>query len=426
MPARSAKSFASWTFLGLVCLSGACATEEPCAQGPEVWTGASRPAHICGDLVIEGRTSEELRSLAELETIDGSLFVFENPALSELPEFSHLRRIGGSLAISDNAALVAIGGFPALEELAGELYVAENPQLLTFELGGSISAAEALFIAANSRLTVFGGMSRLTQISGDVRFVGNDSLLEIDLPGLAEVGGSFTLADNDALDNVTFPSLRTIGGPWSVADNKSLASLTGFGSLEHAGATRIEGNASLAQIAWTGAFASISVRIENNLALRRISAAETVPLRGSLHVRYNPELELLDGFAGVKELGSLVLETNERLREVAAFRGLQTVSELKVLANPALEGPPDWFPALTEVEDLWIFGNASLPAATVDALIAHVTSANEPRVGDNQDQDTALEPCPWPADKICDADSGWYGPGTGLCASDPEDCENLP
>lgn len=109
---------------------------------------------------------------------------------------------------------------------------------------------------------------------------------------------------------------------------------------------------------------------------------------------------------------------------VKGLSGLTSVAtELRITRNPLLTGPPGWFPSLTSAVDVWIFGNPALPPVEVDALLAHATIAGTIRVGDNQGQDTALDPCPWPNDRVCDAESDTEL-STELCVDDPEDCDD--
>lgn len=85
------------------------------------------------------------------------------------------------------------------------------------------------------------------------------------------------------------------------------------------------------------------------------------------------------------------------------------------------------FPALARTGDLWVLGNAALDPAVAAALAAHVEASGSQKVGDNGGQETALDPCPWPEDHVCDEPGSFdQGVHTGLCSADSADCASGP
>ncbi|MCY1055489.1 hypothetical protein [Nannocystis sp. SCPEA4] len=381
--------------------------------------------HLCGDLIISGRELAELENVAEVETIEGSLLVHDNPGLLELPEFPALTNIGGSISISGNAELVAVRGFPALSTLGGEIYVTENPELREFTLGEGVSSVDSLFFAVDPQLTKLDGVSALVRVENDFRFIDNAGATEVTFPALAEVGGDLFITNNLSLRRAEFPALFSVGARWTIADNASLETLSGFSMLERLAAATIARNDALTEIALTTAFAAQSIEISENAKLGRIVGAPGVRLRdwANLRVRENPELIEFAGFDAVETLGELLVTENDVLRDITGLRGLMRVgAAMTIVDNAGFEGSSEWFPALAAAEDVWIFGNPSLLPTIVDALLARVEVDGVPRVGDNKGEDTMLDPCPWAEDGRCDAEWGQYGPGTGLCAADLADC----
>lgn len=410
--------FATGLFLG-------CGSEEQsCIDGADVWAAPpSGPFCVDGDLIVRDRHPDELDVLEWVEEITGSLIIYENPGLMELPAFPALTGLGGSLSISANEALTVIRGFPALELLSGELYVANNPSLLQFELGPAVTAVDSVFFAANPSLTEIGGLSSLTRVFHGFRVMENPDLPALALPALAEVGGDFELSGAPALQSAEFPSLRSVQR-WAIVGT-ALPSLSGFSALDKASIAEIRDNDALKEIQWVAADVSwVGLYIYNNSRLERIVGATSAQRIEHIDIGANPALVAIEGFAALEEIDVLAISGNERLESIASFAALERVGYFSITRNPALSGPPTWFPALTTIAgDLSIYGNTSLPPTTVDKLLARVTVGGNARTGDNQGEDTALDPCPWPQDGVCDGDSSWQGIATGLCAADPEDCD---
>jgi len=392
-----------------------------CIQADEVWN-ASFDGPICieGDLVVTGRRSEDLSFIEQVEAIEGSLWVHDNPDLTVLPRWPSLVRIDGALSISENPVLAVVQGFPALQELGGELYVAENPALLELALATKLPAVGSLFLAINSSLVEFHGLPALTQVKGDIRIAFNQSLATMSLPALVSVGGDFFLTANSALQTADFSRLRSTQR-WTIEDNAALTSLSGFGALERITVAVVENNDALTQISWTAADVS-RLFIASNAELAGVFASSSA-LPDHIFIEHNPELLALSGFSGVEVLEALRVDGNDRLAEISALGGLTRVGMLQVTRNSALVGPVEWFPRLEETTgDVWIFGNPGLDPAAVENLLARISVAGTTRVGDNSGEDTVFEPCPWPEDGICDAALGIRGRGTELCLTDPEDC----
>ncbi len=401
----------------------ACGSNPPCIDGAAVWDSPpTGPFCVRDDLLIAGRTQDELRTLDELEEIEGSLYIEGNPELSVLPALPALVRIGGSLAISNNAKLTHVYSFSALEQLGGGVYVGENPNLAAFEFSERLTTIGSLFFALNPRLVELrGGLHR---VEGNFGVAENTMLNVLEMPMLTEVVGNFHVTANPALRVLDFPILKIVAGGWEISENNALETLAGFPKLLDAVEARITANGALRELVLTSPFGTSLLIISENERLERIEGAGDVRLTDKtlVFVTSNPTLQSIEGFSGVAALESLAIQNNKGLRKISGFTALSRItSDLQILENHALVGPTDWFSALVDVSDLWIYQNSSLPSSAVDALLTHVTVRGATKVGDNQGQDTALDPCPWPNDHVCDAVS-MSKPGTGLCTSDPEDC----
>lgn len=255
----------------------------------------------------------------------------------------------------------------------------------------------------------------------------NDGLELLEIPGLDDVGGSLYIEDNVALVSAALSTLRTVGGDLSISGDLSLATLDGFQALERVtGQVTISHNDALRVFSLAASIDTPYLLIMNNAALTRVSgsAPARIGAHTSVNIQMNPALSSIEGFTGVEVLAGLTIEENGALIEIAGLRSLVRVGpyDLKVVRNAALAGPADWLPVLAEASELWVFGNKSLPPSVVQGLLDHVTVEGDTRVGDNQGEETALDPCPWPGDGLCDAISPSGGIHTELCAIDPEDC----
>lgn len=413
----------------LVCLVvlGACGgTSQACIDGSQVWAAADIVC-VRGDLIVEGRQLDELVALADIEQIEGSLLVHDNPALLGLPVLPALKQVGGALSISGNVALTDVHGFPALEHIGGGLYVAENPLLSRLDLGSELASVGSIFVALNPRLVDLVVPPSLGQIEGDLKVAENTGLEKITSSGLSKIGGDFLLEENSALLTAEFPALTSVAGALTISDNLALASMAGFKTLEQVGSLfTIRRNDALEGLSLTTAMEVPFIFIVENASLARISGPSLPQseARTAVTIQANPALLTIEGFPGVEGLASLVIEENPALLEISGFRSLVRVGayDLNIVRNTSLTGPLDWFPALAEATDVAVFGNRSLAPELVESLLDHVDVTGETRVGDNQGEETALDPCPWAGDGLCDAFSPTGQRDTQLCAVDPEDC----
>lgn len=423
----------SWSVYarGALCLSvlGACkAPEQDCIVGTQVWEAqTSDVACVLGDLLVEGRRTEDLAILAQVEYIEGALVIHDNPSLREFPELPTLTHIGGAFSLSENPELEVVYGFPALERIDGRVYVGENQKLSQFALGDRLASVGAVFVALNPALEDFTAPVALARIEGDVNVSMNSGLRRIEFPGLTDVEDGLYLEDNAILAGLDFPVLRTIGSDWSIAGNRALASLDGFSALERVGRQiDISGNDALEVFSMAASIDTPSLSISGNAALRKIVGLDPIRIGGDANVtiRDNSELQTIEGFVGVDVLSGLTIEENASLLEIDGLRSLVRVEPyvLGILRNGSLTGPENLLPSLSEVSELWVFGNKSLSPSIVQSLLKHVSVDGAIRVGDNEGEETALDPCPWAGDGLCDAITPSGARYTQLCAIDPEDC----
>jgi hypothetical protein len=294
--------------------------------------------------------------------------------------------------------------------------------LPSVELGDRLAEIGGLQLALNPELTSIAGLQRVESVAGDFIVQDSERLAALEFPALARVDGLLGLAALPRLRDVDFSGLVRIGG-LNIAST-GLDGLAGFSALESVGSVLIGDNSRMTELDLTGwTLGSLSVR--GNAGLQRLAAVLTpVPeTAASVFITDNAALTRIDGAIDGEELRWLVLTDNGALAQMAPWTGLARLSGLRIQHNASLTELRSWLPALSRADQVWIFGNAALPPAAVDALLAEVEHDDEPRVGDNEGQVTELQPCPWPDDSVCDADQNAHGePGTGLCLVDPNGC----
>jgi hypothetical protein len=424
---RSTSSPCRRAFAGLMAVLAGCDDGgSSCVEGAAIWSDVGE-ALLCvsGDLVVTDRSAEALGALRRVTHIEGSLLVYDNPDLLELPELPALRRLGGSLSITDNQALEVVAGFPLLERVPGQIYVVENPALRRVVFGDALRAAGSLFIALNDRLAEVSGVAALSRVEGDARFTRNERLARVELPGVVAIDGALMVRENASLGTVEMPSLERVT-ILEVQSNPALDSLAGFPALETVEYAVVVDNRDLRTVSWRAA--GTRLEILSNPELTRVTAADSARI-ASLRVEGNHKLHTIEGFAETEALTWLYIANSAALEEIPRWGSLTRVDDLTITYT-SLDGPlvgaGGHFPALSKISgDLGIYDNPFLPPADVDALLQQVEISGETRVGDNKDQETALDPCPWRCDDVCDGAYGNDGGGTGLCAEDPEDCHGV-
>lgn len=406
----------------------ACRTEaDACLESHELWKKRADTSHVVcirGDLIIENKQRSDLEVLASIETIEGSLRVQDNPALMEFSALPHLRVIEGSLVFAQNSALERVDEFPALASVAGEVYVVENSRLTHFSLADELSRVESAFFGSNPVLTTIEGTSGLATVTNDVLFLDNPALKSVDFTELGEVGGDMLLTGNAELDLLNFPVLSKVGGSLEISNTQ--VEIITTQALERARAIYIHDCEQLIEFSLTNRFSLGSIQVSDNPNLERIEADPNVHpgSTGAFYVTRNSSLVSISGFTNITLINDIFIADNPALKHFAAFNKLDEVTRnLHFSYNRSLEADDTWLSTLRAAKQVSIFGNSSLDPTIVGDLLSHVQHDEPARVGDNMNQDTALDPCPWPGDHICDAESSPTRPGTGLCLADLEDCD---
>lgn len=363
---------------------------------------------VSGDLKIVSGESDpsdiiNLRPLANISVVGGSLTISQNSALSNLDGLSNLQTVG-SLEIFDNAALEHIDALSAITS-AGGVSILLNPSLVNLDGLSGITEVESGFwiglppvppypFLGNKNLTDISGLENLTRIGGTLVIAFNDSLK--DLTGLhnlreaneLEIRTNELLTDLSGLSGLKqLSSLRIRGG--------SLESLNGLqgvqGKLEYLQIGNIE------KLKNIDALRGIT-GVTQNLAIYRTGIKDVDGLTGlgdvgDIEISGNPDLDNLDGLSNVKQVGEidsfgagllLRIADNASLQNIDGLQGYGGyVSSVQLVDNPML-ADIDGLSGLSRIRGLRIIGNRSL--VNVDGLsgITEFERFTQQEIGDNE------------------------------------------
>ena len=144
---------------------------------------------------ISGVTN--LQPLSDLEVVEGSLYIRQNPTLATLEPLGSLRAVGATFSVDANPALTSLDGLQALASVpfvhigeSGDLNepgpIAGRGNDALVDLGGlETLSVEYLLIGDNEALTSLDGLSQLQQ-AGSVHIVNNAKLPVADAAAFAD------------------------------------------------------------------------------------------------------------------------------------------------------------------------------------------------------------------------------------------------
>ena len=160
---------------------------------------------VTGDLEIRGGDALDLRGLANLRRVDGSLVIADNPKLSSLSGLARLRRVE-RLELRDNPELTSLRGLEGVRDLdalvlrknglrnvkgldnlrtVGDLIVANHRRLLSLSALGQLREARSIRIEKNPQLAAQPGLlPSLVRVGESVELSANGGLSASDVRAL--------------------------------------------------------------------------------------------------------------------------------------------------------------------------------------------------------------------------------------------------
>jgi hypothetical protein len=248
-------------------------------------------------LNIQGNTSLlDVTGFAKLAAVHGYFNILNNPTLKNISGFPLLDRVYQDFLIGSNVTLAHVTGFPALHAVDGSFTVADNTQLLDFDgIDTLASVGVDLGVLRNASLTKLDGLASGTLVS-----VGND--LDI------EVNPALTRCRVDAFATQLASAQPGLAGMNHSAANLGCTTCSGLSCSAGSGTLNGQSGTYRGSIVLSGA-----TIVSSNLALYRYVTAIT----GSLSLT-STSLTSLNGLDNLTSLGGAFdIESNAGLTQCA-------------------------------------------------------------------------------------------------------------
>lgn len=356
------------------------------------------------------------------ENIYGDLKLTSN---ADLRPLHALRNLQGSLSIFPlKQPQASLEGLDQLEVVSGSLRLMRLQESSLAHLGSLRSVGttpdDELFIA-ESELRDLRGLENLMglhhlELSG-LRIESIDALHLPSSMGTISLQSLPNLVSAEALRSVAALDILQL----QFTGLTSLAMLSGT----HVRSLLLDSNSALTDVGGLGTVDELGIRFAENVdslvlppriaGLKKIAISE------------NSALQSISGLEEVSALETVSVHNNYGLSRLS-LPGLESLTTLEVVMNPDLTTLD--LPQLRQpVESLIVVSNASLRSDTLSSVSA---LARKAKVGANQGDAIALDPCPFERDGYCDAISEKnpypQTPYEGLCATgtDLVDCANRP
>ena len=181
---------------------------------------------VTGDLTLRNTDLRDLDELVCLQTVGGTLSLWENAALTHVDGLSRLTSIGGWLYVDGNTRLLSLDGFSNLRSVEGSMNIRNNRDLANVDGLWGITSVDGGFLVVhnNSSLTHVDGLVGITSVDGDVIIENNANLENVDgLAGLRSAGAYVAIRRNAELTSVSgLTGITSIEGELSIHNNGSL------------------------------------------------------------------------------------------------------------------------------------------------------------------------------------------------------------
>lgn len=269
---------------------------------------------LFGSITIRGNDITNVDSLYRIKYISGDLHISQTPGLVQLAGLRNLDSIGGTLSVYNSSALNSLAGFeklktvesiylnlnqtdltfPSLTHVASNLIVKYDKDSLVInapiaEVGNNLD------LALGKDLQFIGGLSELERIGGDCTFQGPLDLANLPLMlSLNDIEGTLTIRKNSFINDLHgLDSLHSIYG-LTVFDCENLSNIASINRL-----TTLQGGLSfsklpsLIHVDWLSGLTSI---------------------KGELSFEHNENLNSLAGLSNLESLGGLTLANNPNLK----------------------------------------------------------------------------------------------------------------
>ena len=194
-----------------------------------------------GNLSISSNsTLQNIQNLSSLIRINQSLRIDNNLSLTSISGLHNIRAIPGDVSISDNDLLPNLKGLDQLNSIGEHLIITSNAGLQNLiGLENLERIGQETFIKDNLSLKSLEALSQLKVIGKDLMLDNNPQLSDLQgLNQVASVGGNLLVVNNQSmLDLRGLESLAAIEGILQIFNNANLRSLAGIDQIDHTSIT---------------------------------------------------------------------------------------------------------------------------------------------------------------------------------------------
>ena len=278
-----------------------------------------------GDLIL--RSQQEVNDFGSnnYAVIIGTLYIGDpeegtTTDIIDLSPLQNLRTINGGLWIINNPSLVSTVGLN-IYYLNGKLIIAVNDILEKIEGFNTLTSVQELGLSLNAKLYNFSGLSQLTSIDGGLAIISCQKISNLDwLSNLTSFGGDLTIRNCNSLTNIDgLSNLTTANGKYNyllITYNNSLTNLDGIRNLK----TDI-----------------YRLEIKENSSLTSISGLQNTKMTTTLTIAGNPVLENLYGLESTTNIShEITISYNISLIDIQGLNNLQSAESMRFFNNEIL------------------------------------------------------------------------------------------
>mmetsp|Transcript_88251 Transcript_88251/g.227571 ORF Transcript_88251/g.227571 Transcript_88251/m.227571 type:complete len:625 (+) Transcript_88251:138-2012(+) len=294
-------------------------------------TQAAEPRNCSWPWIVASQA--DVTELAEAGCVElGSLTISGD--VEDLRPLARLRRLQGALFLSRASRLLTLHGLEGITAI-GAFDVWKSEALHDISaLGGAKGSVTGIDINGAPALKSLHGLEGITGVTKTITIWHADGLQ--DISALSGVKGSIT------------------GWGVHIGYCEALESLHGLEGITEARTLRVRNTTRLRSLRGLEGITTVGdLRIQSNLALQNISALCGINgsnvvgflndgTRTEIIIEGNPSLQSLQGLEGVAAIDSLLLHSNQALKDISALSGAKGIvggdlAGISILDCPALE-----------------------------------------------------------------------------------------
>lgn len=229
-----------------------------------------------GDLGLFGNDMRDLSGLEALDSVAGTLRIFNFNELTDLSDLSELSYIK-SLSIIDNPSLTTTAGMTDLRTIAADIEIRRNPALIDLRGFEVVKVCEDVDVESNESLSSLTGLNGLEEVL------------------------SLEIQNNPKLtDLLPLKNLDQVFVNLNIGNNGELRSLLGLEFLTLVDNFNISGNALLTDLGSLQSLVSLSdLSIADNPALTNLDAFDGISQMDRCNINRNASLSDFCGIANI-------------------------------------------------------------------------------------------------------------------------------